>query len=134
MSFISELNEYQLDPELFGEAMLAYSEAPPDAICTLDGLARATAVTVAAAGLQPDEAALAAMSIHLRMSALARLLREGGGRGFAQSVEPGKRHVSEEIVRCAAEEPLLDRDGPVSFDPDSFHRRLLSIAPPAGKA
>jgi hypothetical protein len=134
MSLVSEINEYRLDPELLGDAIVAHAEAHPNTAGTAEGFAEAIAVAVHASGLSIDEAAHAARAIHFRLSALAQLLRDGGGRGFSVMVEPGRRRISEELVRCAAEEPLLDRDGPVSFDPDSFHRRLLSIAQPAGKA
>lgn len=86
-------------------------------------------------GITGEDGALLAMAIHLRLSALYQLLKSGGGKGFTtQSSEAGRFYLNEAVVRCAAEEPLLDQEGPVSFDPASFHQRLLSLGRSAGRA
>lgn len=134
VGIIREVNAYQLDPALLAEAMESVAEARPDELRDFDGWVAAVSRAVVAAGLRPEEATLASMAIQFRYSALSRILRAGGAQGFTASVEPGRRSLQEVLVRCAAEEPLLDQEGLVSFDPVSFHQRLLRLASPAGKA
>lgn len=59
-----------------------------------------------------------------------------GGQGFKmQSDERGKDWIHEDMVQCAAEEPMIqDSKGKVAFDPDLFERRLLSICETKGRA
>jgi len=42
--------------------------------------------------------------------------------------------VHDELVRAAAEEPMIQVDEEVVFDADSFHRRLLALAEMHGEA
>jgi hypothetical protein len=128
------VNEYHLDPELLHEAMASIAEARPEERATWEGWRDVALRAVLAFGLSGEVADIATMSIQFRYSALARLFRAGGGQGFSTPANPGTRNLDGAIVRCAAEEPLLERDGPVSFDVESFDRRLLRLASPVGRA
>lgn len=81
-----------------------------------------------------DERATIAVNIGFRLRALGQLTENGGGRGWTLNGKPGFVLVHEELIRCAAEEPLIEVDDQPAFDPESFHRRLLLISEMRGKA
>lgn len=134
VDLIRQVNEYHLDPDLLTEAMASIADARPEELATWEGWRDAALRAVLASGLGGEEATIATMSIQFRYSALSRLFKDGGGQGFWTPAKPGKRSLDDALVRCAAEEPLLDQEGPVSFDVESFDRRLLRLASPAGRA
>lgn len=75
------------------------------------------------------------MAINFRFMAFARLIESGGGRGWTwPAKEQGCTLVHSELMRAAAEEPMIEVDENVCFDPDSFQRRLLAIAEVHGEA
>jgi hypothetical protein len=75
-----------------------------------------------------------AMAINFRLMALARLMEKGGGRGWTAPGKEGCTFVHEELVQAAAEEPMIEVESQITFDPESFHRRLLALAEPHGEA
>lgn len=135
MSIIQEVNEYELKPELLREAMEAVAETDPADRDTFEAHMLAVNNTIRSHGIRMGEGADAAIAIHFRISALARILKGGGARGFQHPTpEPGKISIAEAVVYCAATQPLLDQDGPVSFDEEKFNRCVLTNAAVRGQA
>lgn len=132
---LRRVNAYQLPVDLMLEAMQSIAALPRDDAGMWDPRAMAVAGAVLSEGLSGDEAETAATAVHFRLHAISMVLRDGGGRGFRfATAEAGKEYLDPIFVQCAVEEPLIVADGPVRYDADSFNRRLLSIARPAGQA
>ncbi len=70
----------------------------------------------------------------LCLEALARLTVVDVPSWRVSGAEDGADFLHEDGIRCAAEEPLVPVKDNMTFDSDSFHRRLLVISDPAGEA
>ena len=132
--YLNRMNDVAVSPALLGEVMQMHA-----GMCAEDRrdlAARSCRVfalledRVAQSQLGPLAAA-----IDFRLTALARLIEEQGGRGFTISGgTQGLEMVHPDLVRCAAEEPMIERDSEVAFDKGSFQRRLLAITASLGQA
>lgn len=125
---IDRINAIQLDPELLMGAMEAVADMDPEDRKTFDGRTITIVRFVHEQDFSQNEGIDAAMSINFRLMALARLdllavpeWRITAGRDG----DPDLLH--ENVMRCAATEPLL-RDGEdVIFDRDRFEQRLAAM-------
>lgn len=90
---------------------------------------------VAELGLPERQRVDLSLAINFRFMAFNRLVADDGGRGWTwKGDEQGCTQVHEELIRAAAEEPMIEIEDEVHFDPDSFQRRLLSLAETQGEA
>lgn len=122
-----------VDPELIRLVLEAVAEIPADDR-EADDYLFASVKLLKDRGFADGERPIIATAIGFRLEALARLTRDGGGKGWVLPGEAGSDFIHDELVRCAAEEPLIEDGGQVAFDSESFHRRLLSLAAMHGEA
>jgi hypothetical protein len=133
MKMLRDANKTKVDPELIGEVLKAVDGLAPE-----DRDFEGTTITiirlVSELGLPERERMDLSLAINFRMMALARLMEKGGGRGWTFPGGEGCTYLHEELIRAAAEEPMILVNDEVTFDADSFHRRLLALAEMHGEA
>lgn len=122
-----------IDPTLLEEVLKAVDAMAPEDR-GFEGTSIATVRILHERDVPDDDRVIIAMGISFRLRALAKLTADGGGRGWVLPGEPGADFVHEELLRCAAEEPLVEVEGEPTFDAGSFHRRLLALAETRGEA
>jgi hypothetical protein len=71
-----------------------------------------------------------------RMNALAHLLieQEHAVRGWTTQLPDGTTFTQENVFAAAAAHPLVAHDDKFRFEPESFLRRVLELAPVVGRA
>lgn len=126
--FFKRINEYQLEPELLMGAMEAIADLAPDDRKSFEGRTITIVRFVHEQDFPDDDRADAAMAINFRLMALAKLNLPGFRQWrIIASTKDDPDLLHEDVVRCAAIEPLV-RDGEdLSFDRNSFTRRLAVI-------
>lgn len=83
---------------------------------------------IAAIRLHPGNPDLAG-ALMFRMQALARLIGSPAVRGWTYPEAPdGATWASEPVFAAAAVEPLVEDNGKLTFEPQSFGRRVLELA------
>lgn len=131
--FLRGINDYDLDPGLLAGAAesIAQMRAGEGGFDDyMDGLA----LFVSAAGLQGDEVGTACTSILFRLSALNRFLKGKWGVGFRAAGEgTGYHYLDHAVYFCGAKLPLLEEDGPVSFDEEHLSVCILTNTRVAGR-
>ncbi len=137
MNIIDRVNAAPLDPDLLRGALEMMAEL--DAAERRDFEDRTFAIVKFVAEradeMTDQERSTACVAIGFRLEALARLMLIEGARGWRlPGAEEGQDWIHDDVVRCACEEPLISSEREVSFDSDSFHRRLLGMTTPAGCA
>lgn len=133
MSFVSQAFTQAVDADLLCDVLEAVADLPANER-DFEGSTFTIMRLLTERDLPMGKRALVATAISFRLQALARLTTDGGGQGWVLPGEPGCDFIHEELVRCAAEEPLIEHDGEPAFDSQSFHRRLLSLAEMRGEA
>jgi hypothetical protein len=133
MNLLKRANQTKVDPKLIGEILEAVADLPVGQR-DFEGTTIEIVKRVGGLGLPDRERGDLAMAINFRLMALARLMEKGGGRGWTMPGNEGCTFVHEELVQAAAEEPMIEVDAQITFDPESFHRRLLALAEPHGEA
>lgn len=131
--FVDKVNEVDLDPELLMGAMVAISELKPGDRQSFEGRTFAIAKYLAAQSLPDARRRDAVLAVGFRFEALAKL-EVINAEGWRLPGRDGADWLHTDVVRCAAMEPLVQTGEDIRFDADSFHRRLLGIATPAGLA
>lgn len=132
MSIVDRANRPKVDPKLIEELLEAVADEPDKR--DFEGTTIEIVKRVSQLGLPERQRMDLGLAISFRLQALAALMQEGGGRGWTLPAEPGCTLLHAEMIRCAAEEPMIEVDGQVAFDRESFHRRLLSTAEMHGQA
>lgn len=132
--FLDLANKAPLTPALLSGAMEAIADMPEQD--RRDMTARMlTIIRFLDWHSAADERQSLGLAINFRLQALARLIAEGGIRGFRH---PGAKKVMdwlhEDVIRAAVAVPLRVRDDDAVFDKDEFHDHLLAIASPSGAA
>jgi hypothetical protein len=133
MNLLKRANETKVDPQLMGEILEAVADLPADDR-DFEGTTIEIVKRVHELDLPDEQRGDLAMAINFRLMALARLMEKGGGRGWTAPGKEGCTFVHEELVQAAAEEPMIEVESQITFDPESFHRRLLALAEPHGEA
>ena len=133
MNLLERANKTKVEPELMEDILKAVAELPADDR-DFEGTTIEIVKRVGALELTDRKRGDLAMAINFRLMALARLMEHGGGRGWTAPGKDGCTFVHDELVRTAAEEPMIEVDGELQFDGDSFHRRLLALAAMHGEA
>jgi hypothetical protein len=133
MKILRDANKAKVDPQLMEEVLKAVDELPPEDR-DFEGMSITIVRLVSELGLPERDRMKLGLAINFRMMALGRLTQQGGGRGWTFPGGEGCTYLHEELIRAAAEEPMVMVDDEVTFDPDSFHRRLLALAEPHGEA
>lgn len=132
MSIVDRANKAKVDPKLIEELLETVADHPDKR--GFEGTTIEIVKRVSELGLLERQRADLSLAISFRLQALAALMQESGGRGWTLPGEPGCTFIHEELIRCAAEEPMIEVDGQVTFDADSFHRRLRALAETRGEA
>ncbi len=133
MKIIKRANKTKVHPKLMEQVLDEVAEMPAEDR-GFEGATFAVVKLVAEMGLPERQRMDLGLAINFRLMALARLTESGGGRGWTLPGEEGCTFIHGELVRAAAEEPMIEVDGQVAFDPESFHRRLLALAETHGQA
>lgn len=123
MNFAARANKQNIDPMVMLEvvrAMPTLATAAEDTDSKMATIVRA----VAKQDLGGEDRSMTAVSISFRLEALVRLIEESGDQGWLSPDATDGRAVREDVIHCAATEPLIKKDGRAAFDPESFHRRL----------
>jgi len=126
---LKEANAVKVDPELMEtilEEVANRRAEDRDFVGTSILIAR----LVSELGLPERERLDMGVAVNFRFLALARLMDEGGGRGWTIPV----REEGYTLIPNAAEEPMIEVGEEVRFDPESFQRRVLALAEMQGEA
>ena len=134
-NYLRKVNKTKVDPALLGEVMEMHANMPAEDRTSFEARTFRIIEMLNARGLQAERATML-LAIDFRLTALARLIDARGGRGFTRpGSEVGMDWVHADLVRCAAEEPIIEDEAKQpAFDPDRFEQRLLAICEPLGKA
>ena len=128
MRFFDQIDRYQLKPELLMGALEAIAGMEPDDRKTFEGRTITIIRFVHESDIPEDERSDAAMSINFRLMALAKLDLPAFPvwRIIAERKDdPDLLH--EDVLQCAAIEPLV-RDGEdLNFHRSNFTKRLAGI-------
>lgn len=133
MKLLARVNKTKVDPELMGRAMESFGDLSREER-DFEGCTIQIVKLVAALDLAERDRMDLVLAINFRLTALCRLLDAGGGRGWTAPGSDGCSYIHGELMQCAAEEPLIDVDGELSFNLESFHNRLLGLAEAHGHA
>ncbi|MGN6156275.1 MAG: hypothetical protein ACTHN4_11175 [Sphingomicrobium sp.] len=134
MDFLKRANKTKVDPQLMEDIFEAIDKLPPGDR-DFEGTSILIVRHVAELGLPEKRRMDLSMALNFRFMAFARLIQDGGGRGWTwPGKEEGCTIVDAELIRTAAEEPMIEVNEQVAFDPASFQRRLLALAEPHGQA
>ena len=123
MDFATRANKQRIEPSVMMEVVRSLPTLATAAEDT-DNKMAAIVRAVAKQDLNDEDRSMTAVSISFRLEALVRLIEESGDEGW---ISPEATHgdaVREDVIHCAATEPLIKKDGRAAFDPESFHRRL----------
>lgn len=137
MNIIDQINKTQMPAELLIEANEAHSQLSKED--RRDKTARTIAFIKVLDELDYSDVRSQNLlpAIGFRLTALARLELAEHPEGKAWSLpgsEEGLVYAHEDLFKAAAAEPLIEMDGQVYFDRDSFYRRLLSLTEQHGNA
>jgi len=133
MDMLTRANKTKVYPKLMEDHIKAVEELP-EGHRDYEGTTIEIVKRVEDLNLPDRQQGDLAVAISFRFQAFAHLMRNGGGRGWTAPGKDGCTFVHEELVRAAAEEPVIEVDRELVFDPESFHRRLLALAEPHGEA
>jgi len=130
---LERANLTKVDPHLMEDVLEAVADLPAEDR-GLESTMFLIVKRVAELGLPQPERKDLSMAINFRFMAFARLMERGAGKGWPQPGADGCTYVHSELIRAAAEEPMIEVDDDVALDSDSFHRRLLALAEMHGEA
>lgn len=133
-SYLRRVNRVKVAPELLAEVMQVHAALPAED--RSDMAARACSVfALLDDRVSRDQLGPLTAAIDFRLIALARLVDEEGARGFTvPGGQQGLEMIHPDLVRCAAEELLIERGSEVAFDAENFRKRLLAITEMRGEA
>jgi hypothetical protein len=136
MNFLKRANRTKVSPELLGEILQMHSEMTPEDRKVFEVRTIRIFELLKSKGLHADKIATLAMAIDFRLTALARLQLDAGLRGWSlPGLEPGAISIPFDVLKAAAEEPLIENDEKqAAFDVEGFRRRVLRNAEAAGQA
>ncbi len=135
LKFKNDINAIEVTAELLGEVMDMYAAMPPDERLIFEMRAMRVLQLLAKQGHDANRG-MVAMTITIRLMALDAVLEDSQLQGWVlPGPEPGLTFVHGDLLKAAAEEPLIEGpEGHPSFVPSSFRRRVLQIAAARGGA
>ncbi len=135
MSYLDRVLKTPVDVELLVAVLAQLAEQPAETRPLFDARAVCIFAVLNERGWRGKPLAVLAIAIEFRLTALAHLLTVTDARGFTGvGGATGLVWAQADLVRCAAEEPLIDQDDQPTFAVDSFERRLLAITAVQGQA
>src|SRR5687768_13050982 len=102
MDVIRRANKTKVDPELMEEVIEAVADLPA-ADRDYDGTTIEIIKRVSGLGLPERQRMDLSLAINFRFQAFARLMKDGGGRGWTLPGQEGGTFVHGELIRAAAE-------------------------------
>lgn len=134
--YLEQVNRVSVAPDLLGEVMEMHANMPAEDRSSFEARAFRIFELLTGHGFRGKKRVDLSVAIDFRLTALARLTKARGGRGFTiPGREEGMDWVHPDLVRCAAEEPLIEDEAEQSaFDLDRFEQRLLGICEIKGEA
>lgn len=133
---LKTVNKTKIEPNLLGDVMQMHADMPPEDRSSFEARAFRIFDLLNGRGYRGKKRAALSVAIDFRLTALARLIDARGGRGFTMpGREEGMDWVHADLVRCAAEEPVVEDEArQPAFDADRFEQRLLAICETQGEA
>ena len=133
--FLENVNRTTVSAELLGEVLNMHAAMPAEDRAVFEARAVRLFELLDRKGFGKDRGALA-VAIDFRLTALARLQKDEALRGWSMpGGEPGMDYIHADLVKAAAEEPVIeDAAGQAAFDAESFRRRVLANAKTRGRA
>jgi hypothetical protein len=134
--YLDSVNRTKVSPELLIEVVQMHAGMAAEDRPVLEARAFRIFELLKSKGLRGRRIAALATVIDFRLTALARLERDAGLRGWSRPrLESGAVSISTDAIRAAAEEPMIeDSDGRATFDVEHFRQRVLVKAEPEGRA
>jgi hypothetical protein len=134
-SFLERVNRTSVSASLLGEVIEMHSAMSAEDRPVFEVRVIRLFELLDRKGLTQDRGALAT-AIDFRLTALARLQSDDPVRGWSMpGGEPGVQFIHADLVKAAAEEPMIeDAAGQAAFDAESFRRRVLANAEARGHA
>lgn len=134
--FLKTVNKTNVEPGLLGDVMQMHADMPAEDRLSFEARAFRMFDLLNGRGYRVKKRADLSVAIDFRLAALARLIDARGGRGFTMlGREENMDWVHADLVRCAAEEPVIDDEAyQPAFDADRFEQRLLAICETQGEA
>lgn len=135
-NYLETVNRTKVSAELLGEVLKMHADMPAKDRPVFEVRAIRLFEFLDNKGLGGKDRKMLAVAIDFRVTALARLQKDAGLRAWSMpGQEPGVVSISFDMLRAAADEPLVeDAAGQAAFDLDSFKRRLLAITDADGRA
>jgi hypothetical protein len=133
--FLDEVNATVVSPEMLGEVMQMHADMLPADRQVHEVRMIRLFELLKAKGLKGRRHSDMAMAIDFRLSALAHLISEHDVRGWTLPAEPGVEYVHFDVLRAAADEPVIENDErQAGFEPERFRLRVLALSDPKGTA
>ena len=132
-SFLDRANRTRVTADLLGEVLEMHAAMSPEDRPVFEARAVRLFQLLEKKGVK-DTGELA-IAIDFRLMALARLQKDDALRGWTMpGTEKGMDYIHADLVKAAAEEPLIDHKGKAVFDVQSFRNRVLANAQMRGSA
>ena len=130
MGFLDRVNRTKVSAHLLVEVLQMHAAMAPEDRPLFEARAFHIFELLKSKGVRTNRIASLATAINFRLMALARLERDAALRGWSiPRQEPGASLISGEVVKAAAEEPLIEKaEKQAAFDAESFRRRVLRLA------
>ncbi|HVB17335.1 MAG TPA: hypothetical protein VNF04_12430 [Stellaceae bacterium] len=134
--YLDSVNRTKVKTELLVEVLRMHAAMAPEDRGVFEARAFRIFELLKSKGMRADRIASLATAIDFRLTALARLERDAALRGWSiPRQEPGASSISVDVLKAAAEEPLIENiEGKATFDADRFRRRILANVEPDGCA
>jgi hypothetical protein len=135
-TYLKSVNRTKVPPDLLLDVIKMHGEMPVEDRPVLEARMVRIFQLLSDKGLKGRRHADVSIAIQFRLEALARLIKADATRGWTMpSNEPGATSIDTDLLTAASKEPLIEGpDGQAAFDPDSFQKRVLSIAESKGQA
>jgi len=133
--FKRDINATKVPVDLLGEVMVMCAAMRPAERDQFEARAARVLDLLATKGFGKD-CGLLAMAITIRLMALDAVLGDREVRGWVlTSSEPGITYVHADLLKAAAEEPVVEGpEGRPIFIAESFRQRVLELAVSRGRA
>jgi|GEM_PF-974544 len=134
VSFLVRVNRTKVTADLLGEVLEMHAAMSAEDRPVFEARAIRIFELLERKGLNEDRGALAT-AIDFRLTALARLQKDNALHGWTMpGTEAGMDYIHADLLKAAAEEPLIEKHGQAVFDVQSFQNRVLTNAKMRGSA
>lgn len=136
LGILTRVNRTKVTPELLRDVIERHSQMPVEDRPVLEARIFQIFRLLEEKGATGNRRNDLSIAIQFRLEALAKLVQVDATRGWTMpGHEPGAISIDLDLLTAVAEEQLIEgADGQVSFDPDSFQKRILRIAEAHGRA